>query len=357
MIPSPNPGRRSARPVAGVCPDPTGFDEWRLRARESERRGDTGAALHQYDRALAALPEPESDTRAADILRSMGSVYRERGELDRAERRYKESYALAEGLGYLDGTANAGNWLGVIAMGRGHLAEAEALFTRACRTAGRVRNERLAGAIEQNLGILANIRGDLDAAVIHYRTALRQFRSAGDEWMLGLVLNNLGLLHSDLTQFAEAAAAFDEAHDLAMRTGNTMLENSVEVNRAEMCIGRQDWEAASAACARARTLAQLRNDRQREAEALKFQGVIAREQNKLEDAAWLLGEAESLAASCDDRLLMAEVARESGELYVRFGRPEDARISFSRALDLFQALGARLDHADTEARLARLLTD
>jgi tetratricopeptide (TPR) repeat protein len=172
--------------------------------------------------------------------------------------------------------------------------------------------------------------------------------------MLGLVLNNLGLLHSDLVQWTEAAAAFDEAHDLAMSTGNTMLENSVEVNRAEMFIGRQDWEAASSACARARTLAQLRNDRQREAEALKFQGIIAREQNRLEDAAWLLGEAESLAADCDDRLLMAEVARESGEMYVRFGRPEDARISFSRALDLFQALGARLDQADIEARLAGL---
>jgi tetratricopeptide (TPR) repeat protein len=207
-------GRRSGRPPSGICrTEPTGFDEWRLRARESERRGDTGAALHQYDRALAALPDPENDTRAADVVRAIGSVYRERGEIDRAERRYRESYALAQRLGYLDGTANAGNWLGVIAMGRGHLSEAEALFTRACRTASRTRNERLSGAIEQNLGILANIRGDLDSAVIHYRSALRQFRSAGDDWMLGLVLNNLGLLHSDLVQWTEARLGRRPNHD------------------------------------------------------------------------------------------------------------------------------------------------
>ncbi len=338
-------------------PDPTGFEEWRLRGRESERRGDTGAALHQYDRALAALPDPAGDTRAADILRSMGSVYRERGEIDRAERRYRESYALSERLQYFDGTAHAGNWLGVIAMSRGHLAEAEAWFQRACRVASRERIERLVGAIEQNLGILANIRGDLDAAVIHYRSALRQFRSSGDEWMLGLVLNNLGLLHSDLSQWAEAEPAFDEAYDLARRTGNTMLENSVEVNRAEMAIGRRDWDTALAACIRARAFAQLRNDRQREAEALKFQGIIARERNALEEAAWHFNEAAVLADQCDDRLLIAEVARETGELHIRCDRPDDARIAFSRALDLFQALGARLDYADAEARLAGIATE
>jgi tetratricopeptide (TPR) repeat protein len=250
--------------------------------------------------------------------------------------------------------AHASNWLGVITMGRGRLAEAEALFHRAGRLAGRTKNERLAGAIEQNLGILANIRGDLDAAVIHYRGTLARFRAVSDEWMLGLVLNNLGLLHTDLQEWHEAEAAFDEAFDLAARTGNAMLENAVEVNRAELGIARGDLDAAADACARARTLALLRSDRQREAEALKFQGVVARERDDTSAAARLLAEAADLADACDDRLLMAEVAREQGELLYRGGRNEEARILWSRALDLFQALGARLDYQEMESRLAAL---
>jgi tetratricopeptide (TPR) repeat protein len=171
--------------------------------------------------------------------------------------------------------------------------------------------------------------------------------------MLGLVLNNLGLLHTDLGQWQEAQQVFDEAFELAARTGNSMLENAVEVNRAELGIARKDLDCAAAACLRAKTLAQLRNDRQREAEVLKFQGVIARERGDA-TAKHLLGEAAALARQCDDRLLMAEVAREFGELLHRSGQDEEARISWARALDLFQALGARLDFQEIQDRLASL---
>jgi tetratricopeptide (TPR) repeat protein len=133
-----------------------------------------------------------------------------------------------------------------------------------------------------------------------------------------------------------------------------MLENSVEVNRAELLIARGDWEGARQACGRARELAQRRHDAQREAEALKFMGVIAREEGSLADAQREFDEAEALARAADDRLLMAEVAKETGELYRRQNRIDLARIAWSRALDLFQAMGARLDLRDTEERLRAL---
>ena len=106
--------------------------------------------------------------------------------------------------------------------------------------------------------------------------------------MVGLTLNNLGLVYSDLKRWDDATAAFDEAHAIALRHENWMLENSVEVNRAELHIARGEWKEAAEASARALTLAVLRNDRQREAEALKFQGMIEREANDLEQAHGLL---------------------------------------------------------------------
>ena len=124
-------GRLTPRVPSG--PEPATFEDSLERARESEASGDTGTALNEYERALASLPDPERDTRAADVLRFIGSVYRERGEIDRAERRYRESYGHARSIGYRGGVAHAGNWLGVIAMGRGRMAEAEALFKSSAR--------------------------------------------------------------------------------------------------------------------------------------------------------------------------------------------------------------------------------
>ena len=51
---------------------------------------------------------------------------------------------------------------------------------------------------------------------------------------------------------------------------------------------------------------------------------------------------------------MAEVAREFGDLNRRLGQEDDARIAYARALDLFQAMGARYDYTETESRLTAL---
>jgi hypothetical protein len=80
-------GRR-VQPLRGPkALDPTGFEEWLMRARESDRRGDTGAAITQYEKALEMLQTDEEDTRAVDALRYLGSVYRGRGDVERADRR------------------------------------------------------------------------------------------------------------------------------------------------------------------------------------------------------------------------------------------------------------------------------
>lgn len=334
--------------------EPTGFEEWLMRARESDRRGDTGAAITQYEKALSLLQTDEEDHRAADVLRHLGTVYRERGEVQRAERRYEQSFEMARRISYINGMADAANWLGVIAMGRGDFDTAERFFANARSHATGNNHFRLVGAVDLNLGILANIRGDLNAAMAHYRSAQCLFHERADRERLGLVMNNIGMLCADLARFDEAARAFDEAFQLARQTHNLLLENAVEANRAEMFIATRRFTDAAAASARAKTIAQLRSDRQREAEALKFMGIIAREQDAHQTAAQLLTEAESLAGQSEDRLLLAEIARELGDVHARSQLWADARSAYTRALQSFLIVGARIDWADVEKRIAKL---
>lgn len=346
-------GRRS-RPLLERDLEPTGFEEWLMRARESDRRGDTDSAITQYERALSLVEKNEEDHRAADVLRHLGSVYRGRGDVKRAEHRYQESLAMARRIGYINGVADAANWLGVVAMGRGDFDVAQEFFAEARRHATGNNHLRLVGAIDLNLGILANIRGDLNDAMTHYRNARNLFYDRGDHEMLGMVMNNIGLICSDLDRFDDAARAFDEAFELARHTHNLLLENAIEANRAELFIATRQFTEAQEAGARAYAIALTRNDRQRQAEALKFQGIIAREQDALDDAASLLEKAASIAAECEDRLLVAECARELGDVHARQKAWGKARAAYTRALQSFLVIEARIDWADVEQRLALL---
>jgi tetratricopeptide (TPR) repeat protein len=123
---------------------------------------------------------------------------------------------------------------------------------------------------------------------------------------------------------------------------------------AELHLSRGDLLAATDACSQARALAQQRNDVLREAEALKVRGVIRREQCDYDEAARDLAESAALAWAADDRFLMAEVARETGELCRLQGRIEEARAAFGRALDFYRTLGARHAQEEMVRRLAQI---
>jgi tetratricopeptide (TPR) repeat protein len=226
--------------------------------------------------ALALLDPADSDPESADLLRLFTSLDGESTDASRAEWRYFEDYTRAHRTGYIDGMAEAANRLGLVAMGRGELYEAETRFQLARRLAWEAGNERLAGSIEQSLGSLARVRGEFETAVTHQRKALAQFRVAGDEGLLGLALNNLGRLHAQSGEWKEAEEAYGQALEVAHRASNLVLENSIRVNVAELHLSRGDLDAASDACGEARALAQQRNDVIREAEALKVRGVILR---------------------------------------------------------------------------------
>src|SRR5688572_3995114 len=76
-------------------------------AQAAERRADYVAALKAYEQAGEQLTNTPNDTRRADVLRFMGTVYRERGEAERADSFFHQSLATAEGLGYASGVAHA----------------------------------------------------------------------------------------------------------------------------------------------------------------------------------------------------------------------------------------------------------
>lgn len=294
------------------------------------------------------------DPDALRALRLVGLEDRGPEEMSPGELRQLEVYSRAQRTGYLDGMAEAANRLGVFAMELGHHAEAEARFQLARRLAWEAGNERLTGSIDLNLGALAVAAGDLEAAIVHCRKAQAQFQVAGDDGLLGQALSSLGRLQSRAAHWSAAEDSYRKASEVARRAGDLVLETTVRVGMAEMRLVSGDLVRAREMCGQARALARQRNDMLREAMALKVQGRISREEHAFAAAASDLAASAALAQAVDDRLLMAEVACELGELHRRQGHKREAGEAFARALECYDAIGAQKDREDVQRRLASL---
>jgi len=132
------------------------------------------------------------------------------------------------------------------------------------------------------------------------------------------------------------------------------MESLLHINRAEMFVAQGMWDEAKAACDLAYDIATQRGDRLREAEALKFRGIVARERGHREDSVRQLSQALELASDGEDTLLRAEILRELGRTWAHEGTLPEARSAFKEAVVLFRKLNATLDAADVRARLDQL---
>ncbi len=318
-------------------------------------RRDLSGALERYEEARALLAHVEPTPLLANILRWSGSVLRDLGRVDEAERRYSDSYEVADRTGAIAAKASALNCRAVIAQRLGDLDEATTLYRRAARLAVEGGEIRLAGMIEQNLGVLANIRGDLDGALVRYRAALRAFQEVSDDEAGSWVLNNMGMLLTDLGLPLRAEKCFVKGLYIASARRDRPMEGVLRANYSESLVALGRWDEAAEQLEVALRIAKDGDDAARIGEALKFRGVLERERGDLEAAEATLDEAVTIGRDVADPLLVAEALRERGELRRRAGRTDAALEDWEAARRGFRELHATLDADGLSARMEALL--
>jgi tetratricopeptide (TPR) repeat protein len=324
--------------------------------RAAEMRRDLSAALSRYEEARSLLVGAAPTPLFANLLRWSGSVLRDLGRVDEADRLYADSFAVADRTGAVAAMASALNCRAVIAQRRGELDEATALYRRAARLAMEGGEIRLAGMIEQNLGVLANIRGDLDGALVRYRAALRAFQEVSDDEAVSWVLNNMGMLLTDLGLPLRAERCFQQGLEIAAVRRDRPMEGVLRANYSESLIALRRWEEAAEQLSVALSIARAGDEIARVGEALKFLGILERERGEdLRAAARYFDEALTIAHDAADPLLVAEVLRERGELRHRGGYFENALDDWEAARRGFRELHATLDADHLTARMEALL--
>jgi tetratricopeptide (TPR) repeat protein len=323
--------------------------------RAAEMRRDLSGALSRYEEARSLLAAVEPTPLYANLLRWSGSVLRDLGRVEEADKLYADSFSVADRTGAIAAKASALNCRAVIAQRRGDLDEATAMYRRAARHAVEGGEIRLAGMIEQNLGVLANIRGDLDGALVRYRAALRAFQEVQDDEAVSWVLNNMGMLLNDLGLPLRAEKSFLQGLEIAKARRDRPMEGVLRANYAESLIALKRWDESAAQLDSALAIARAGDDVARVGEALKFRGILERERGELDSASSLLDAALAIGEDVSDPLLVAECRRERGELRRRKGMSNEALDDWEVARRGFRELHATLDADNLTVRMEALL--
>jgi tetratricopeptide (TPR) repeat protein len=174
--------------------------------RVAQQRGRLDEAEDRYRQSLTINEEFGDRPGMASTYHQLGLVAQQRGRLDEAEDWYRQSLTISEDLGDRPGMASTYGQLGRVALQRGRLDEAEDWY-RQSLTISEEFGDRPGMAITYHqLGMVAQQRGRLDEAEDWYRQSLTINEEFGDRPGMAITYHQLG-------RVAEERGRLDEAGD------------------------------------------------------------------------------------------------------------------------------------------------
>ena len=314
---------------------------------QAELAGDFVGAAAAYE---AALDDGDADV-AGRALFNLGRVAWRQGHLEAAQERFEAARAIALRGADDEARARAENGLGLVHYARGEYVQARAALTIARDLS---RDAVLRAKALLNLGIIANIEGDLEAAQVNYTRSRAAFQQAADQAGEALALHNLGMLHADLHNWDDADDAFRQCLDLCEALGDRPLIASVLVNRSEVSCARERFDDAIADCDLAISIAAEIGAEVQRGEALRWKGRALSLARRYDAAEQVLRDALRIARRTHVKLLQAEASRDLGSGALARGDTASARKWLDRALQMFEALGARRESAEVRDELRRI---
>ncbi|HEV8447293.1 MAG TPA: HD domain-containing phosphohydrolase [Gemmatimonadaceae bacterium] len=323
-------------------------------AQLADREGRRDDARALYERALFSLDRSADATIASSLLRWIGRLFRDAGDIDAALDAFEAALTIAELADHDAEIGKAFHEQADIHRRLGNLDRAETLYLQARGRALDTQETRLAAMAAESLSLIAMVRGDHDRALRDHRASLAEYRALGVPKEVLASLRGMARLCTDLERWEDSARTIDEAAQIAEALGDIPERVRIEAQRAALEIARGDFVSAATACETGRSLAERSPEVDALGEIEKHLGAIARETGQFGAAEQHFERAQQIAVDQRDLLLSAETAREHAEACRPQGRLRDALIHLNRGHAILTQLAVAGDVVDVDRRAARL---
>lgn len=255
--------------------------------------GDLEEAERLYRECLVSMREIGHKEGETNPLIHLGLIAYARGDLDEAERFQLESLVIAREVGDKVGEAGSLINLGNIARIRDDLVGSKKFYLESLSLMRENGNRRGKATVLQNLGVIAESRGDLDEAESFALESLDIMREIGDRLGVSAILNNLGIIADSREDFIEAERYYRESLAIDRKIGHKIGVAHSQINLGIILGKRDALDEAECLFQESLSLSREVGRLETELKSLNNLGEIAKIRGDLEEAARL--RLESLA--------------------------------------------------------------
>ena len=302
--------------------------------------GNYPAATDLLERALTLYQDLGDRRGEADALRNLGRVHYVTGDYPAATDLLERALTLYQDLGGRRGEAGALHDLGRVRSMTGDCRAATGLLERALTIYQDLGGRRGEANALRNLGRVRSMTGDYPAATDLQQRALALYQDLGDRRGEADALRNLGRVRYATGDYPAATGLLEHALTLYQDLGNRRGEANALRNLGRVRYATGDYPAATGLLERALALFRELGDVQGEAETLNSTGALLAESAGPQEALALYRQALQLARQVHSPLDEARALEGAARCMARMGDQAAARTDLSKAIAIYQRIGA-----------------
>jgi len=310
----------------------------------------TGQAIQDCENARQSYAAAGDRNNEARTESDFAGLYYQLGDLDRAEKMFREAIAVFREVGDIQGISAASGNLGDISLAKGNLDEAARALSDAIPGYKEMGDKDGIALTLNDLAEVARRRGDLTNAFRTYAQAKAIAQEIDDRRALAYVLNGTGDVLLDRGNLADARKSYEDSLAIRKQLGDEQAVAETELALARLAI--EEGHAADAETVIRKCKAQFHQDQQADdelsASTALIEGLLA--QSKYQDAEAEVSQAASLAAKTVNLLLRLQYDLASARTGSAAASKDSARTVLERTLRITRE--HRLFGLELQARLA-----
>ena len=208
------------------------------------------------EKALTLAQKLQYKSGIANAYRSIGTVFSERGNFDRAIQNYLQGLKTAEDTKDPRIRANIFNNIGTVHSRLGDFPQAKTYYQQAMNIYQKINDQTLMATSYNNLGHIYNNEGKIDSAVFCYEKALSIFEKNNNLQGVTYALGNLGVIYEGIGDVNKALEYQNKVKDMESRLGNKsgMVYSTISI--ANIYLRMKNYNAAEQYLKEALTLSQ-----------------------------------------------------------------------------------------------------
>jgi CHAT domain-containing protein/Tfp pilus assembly protein PilF len=319
-----------------------------------DNAGEPRKALELYEQALA-LAKASGDKRiGAQILVSIGGVYKSLGEMPKALDNYNQALPQQRAIGDRRGEGQTLNNIGAVYDSMGEPRKALEQYKQSLAFRQSTSDRRGEAQTLVNIGGIYDLLGDKQAALEHYNQALAIQRAVSDPSGEALTMVSLGTVYNLFGQPQNALEYFERALKIQQKIDDRRGEVTTLNNIASAYDGLGEPQKALEFYNRALDVSRAVLDRRGEATSLNRIGGLHFTLNEPQKALEYFKQALALKQAVGDRAGEASTLHSISYSLKSLGKPSEALDFANQALSLRRAVGDRDGEASDLTNLAGL---